>query len=354
MDEWDENLFEHTKMTFGEHLDELRAALIKSVLALAIGFGIALFPPVAGGVVEYVQKPLKEALTEYYRGIAQREAYRILEQQRLAGMPVPEDLAAAAATIANDGLVPDERFVDPVALADVLEKIAPGAVDRSKIPPAETGTALRDRLVPFVMYHKLADDPRLRVVGLSVQEPFSVYIKAAIVVGAIIGSPFIFYYLWNFVAVGLYPHEKSYVHTFLPISIGLFLAGVMLAFFFVFRFVLAFLFQFYDWMGIDPDPRITDWLSFVLILPLGFGISFQLPLVMLFLERIGVFSVASYMSQWRMAVLVIFILAMILTPSDPYSMLLMAVPLTVLYFGGVAMCRLMPRRTPAPIEPATE
>ncbi len=155
------------------------------------------------------------------------------------------------------------------------------------------------------------------MVGLSVAEPFSVYIKAALVVGTVLASPFVFYFLWNFVAVGLYPHEKKYVHTFLPISLGLFLAGVLLAFFFVFRFVLAFLFQFYDWMGIDPDPRITDWLSFVLILPLGFGVSFQLPLVMLFLERIGVFSIASYMGHWRIAVLVICVLSMILTPSDP-------------------------------------
>jgi sec-independent protein translocase protein TatC len=116
--------------------------------------------------------------------------------------------------------------------------------------------------------------------------------------------------------------------------------------------VLAFLFTFFAWMGIDPDPRITDWLTFVLILPLGFGISFQLPLVMLFLERIGVFTVASYMSHWRISILVIFVLAMILTPSDPYSMLLMAVPLTALYFGGVAMCQLMPRRSDASGETA--
>lgn len=348
MDEWDDNQFEHTKMTFGEHLDELRAALIKAVLALAIGFLVALWPPIAGGVVSYVQTPLKEALAEYYQGVARREALRILEELRLRGLPVPEDPAAAADLIATEGLVPDLRFVDPGALADTLEEAAPGAVDRTKLPEATASLNLRDRLVPFMLYHKLADDPRLRVVGLSVQEPFSVYIKAAFVVGAVIASPFVFYYLWNFVAVGLYPHEKSYVHTFLPISLGLFLAGVALAFFVVFRFVLSFLFQFYEWMGIDPDPRITDWLSFVLILPIGFGISFQLPLVMLFLERIGVFSVASYMGQWRMAVLVIFVIAMVLTPSDPYSMLLMAVPLTVLYFGGVLMCKLMPRRNPAP------
>jgi sec-independent protein translocase protein TatC len=98
-------------------------------------------------------------------------------------------------------------------------------------------------------------------------------------------------------------------------------------------------------MGIDPDPRISDWLTFVLILPLGFGIGFQLPLVMLFLERIGIFNVAAYVKHWRISVLVICVLSMILTPSDPYSMILMAVPLVCLYFLGIAMCRMMARRT---------
>ena len=69
-----------------------------------------------------------------------------------------------------------------------------------------------------------------------------------------------------------------------------------------------------------------------------------MPLVMLFLERIGLFSIASYMSNWRIAVLVIFVIAMVLTPSDPYSMMLMAVPLVLLYFGGVLLCKMMPRR----------
>ena len=98
-------------------------------------------------------------------------------------------------------------------------------------------------------------------------------------------------------------------------------------------------------MGIDPDPRITDWLTFVLILPLGFGISFQLPLVMLFLERIGIFTIETYAGNWRISVLVICFIAMVLTPSDPYSMMLMAVPLVFLFFFGILLCKLMPRRT---------
>ncbi len=145
-------------------------------------------------------------------------------------------------------------------------------------------------------------------------------------------------------AAGLYPHEKNYVNVFLPISLSLFLAGAMLAFFFVFDPVLDFLFSFNKWMNIDPDPRISEWLSFVLMLPLGFGISFQLPLVMLLLERIGVVTIASYLDKWRLAILVIFVVSMLLTPADPISMLLMAVPLTLLYFGGIALCRWMPRR----------
>jgi sec-independent protein translocase protein TatC len=80
-----------------------------------------------------------------------------------------------------------------------------------------------------------------------------------------------------------------------------------------------------------------------MMLPLGFGISFQLPLVMLFLNRIGIFTLEAYLSRWRIAVLVIFVLAMFLTPADPISMLLLAVPLTILYFGGVALCKWLPR-----------
>ncbi len=182
----------------------------------------------------------------------------------------------------------------------------------------------------------------INVQALSVHEPFMIYIKAALIVGFILASPWVFYQIWTFVAAGLYPHERHFVYRLLPASIGLFLAGAALAFFFVFEPVLDFLFQFNRTMGISAEPRITDWLTFVLLLPVGFGVSFQLPLVMLFLERIGIMTVESYLSRWRIAVLVIFILSMLLTPADPISMLLMAIPLTALYFGGIGLCKVFP------------
>ena len=183
----------------------------------------------------------------------------------------------------------------------------------------------------------------VRIQTLNAHEAFMIWIKAAVITGFVVSSPWVFWQIWNFVAAGLYPHEQKYVWVFLPFSLILFLAGAALAFFFVFKPVLEFLFTFNKAMNIDPDPRISEWLSFVLILPLGFGISFQLPLVMLFLQRIGIFSVTDYLAKWRVSILVIFVTSAFLTPADPISLLLMAVPLTFLYFGGIILCQWMPR-----------
>ncbi len=341
---YNEDLFESTKMTFGEHLEELRGSLVKATVALVVGVLIGLI--FAGDVVDYVQTPLKAALEDYYTRLEMEEYRAYLEQQRLEGKPVPQDIDAAAKAFAELGLMTEERLVNSSDLAELLAQLFPEAVDKAALPQRSPEQALRhEDLVSLRMYYSVKDDPRVRVVGLGVQEPFVVYMKAAFVSGAVLASPFIFYFIWQFIAAGLYPHEQRYVHIFLPFSTGLFLAGAALAFFVVFKYVLAFLFTFFDWMGIDPDPRITDWLTFVLFLPLGFGISFQLPLVMLFLERIGIFTIATYLGNWRISVLVICVIAMVLTPSDPYSMLLMAAPLILLYFFGIALCRMMPRRT---------
>ena len=184
---------------------------------------------------------------------------------------------------------------------------------------------------------------KVRFQVLNAQEAFMIWMKAGLMSGLILASPYVIYQIWIFVAAGLYPHEKHYVYLYLPISFALFLGGASLAFAFVFRPVLDFLFTFNKGMNADFDPRIGEWLSFVLILPLGFGISFQLPLVMLFLNRIGVVSLDLYLAQWRIAILIICVLSMVLTPADPISMILMAVPLCLLYLLGIVFCKFMPK-----------
>ena len=202
-------------------------------------------------------------------------------------------------------------------------------------------------LAPVTIWRPSTDDERVMPKSMGAAESFVIYMKAAFLSGLIIFSPLIFRELWLFVASGLYPHERRYVYIFFPFSVGLFICGALLAFLAAMPPVLHFLLGFNEWLGQSPETRISEWLSFVLFLPLAFGIGFQMPLVMLFINRIGLVSVESYWRGWRIAVLVIFILAPILNPSpDPYSMLLMAVPMTLLYFGGILLCQYATRRKP--------
>jgi sec-independent protein translocase protein TatC len=326
----DDDLFQSSTMTFGEHLEELRVCLIRASAGLAVGVLLGLF--VARPVVHLIEAPLRRALGEYYSERA-LETFDDWRPRTPGGPPLPYVRSEVADAVERHGMTFELREVHPDRLARVLGT-------GSEVSASGTAAAFAtDALVPVLLWQPLARDARVSITTLSAQEAFGIYVKAALVVGVVLASPWIFYQLWTFVAAGLYRHEKKWVWTFLPISVGLFLAGVFLAFFFVFDFVLDYLLQFNAWLGLDPDPRISEWLSFVLLLPIGFGLGFQLPLVMLFLERIGVFDVAAYASQWRMAVLVIVVVSALLTPADPYSMLFLAAPLCLLYFGGIGLAR---------------
>jgi len=320
-------------MTFGQHLEELRRCLFKAIAGLAIGCMIGLLPSVSGPVVRFTTTPVEKALTAYYQKQAEDKVLAPEEKQTLrdAGCS-DEDMKRISEIVKNEH---KSLEVKNYFLPQLLKQLD---LPESKDP------ARADDQIKLVQFTPIADNPRIHMQSLNAQEMFMIYLKASILVGAVLGSPWIFFQIWTFVAAGLYPHERRYVHVFLPMSIGLFLAGAALAYFFAFDKVLTFLLSFNQMMGVDPDLRINEWMSFVLLLPLGFGVSFQLPLVMLFLERIGLFTVKSYLASWRMAVLVIFIMAMILTPTgDPYTMLLMACPLTLLYFGGAGLCKVFPR-----------
>jgi sec-independent protein translocase protein TatC len=348
----DEDLFQSSTMTFGEHLEELRTCLIRAALGLAVGVAVGFF--LGRPVVHLIEQPLRKALGKYYseRAVETFDEWR----PRVAGgasLPYSRDEVVDAVA---RGMTFELREVHGDRLARALGTApadGPALGDGTKPPAAAPGFPA-DSLVPVLLWQPLSRDSRVSITTLSAQEAFGIYIKAALLVGIVVSSPWIFYQLWTFVAAGLYPHEKRWVRLFLPISVGLFLAGVCLAFFFVFDFVLDYLLDFNRWLGLDPDPRISEWLSFVLILPIGFGIGFQLPLVMLFLERIGVVDVETYTSQWRLAVIAIFVVSAILTPADPYSMLFLAGPLCLLYFGGVAICRWAGAGEPAGRQLATK
>jgi sec-independent protein translocase protein TatC len=347
----EDNLFRESTMTFGQHLEELRVCLFKAIGGLLVGFIIGLM--VGNHVVAFIHRPLFRALHSYYQRDSEERVNKAMADLKESGETVPWTKEQVTDFVEKDDLFADEFYMDPEQVVRELKETYPERFKSLELPPdkpsgkngEKTATDQPQKMVRLFLWHRGANDPRLQTKGLAMSEPFSIYIKASLLVGVLLASPWIFWQIWHFVAAGLYPHERRYVHYYLPFSLGLFLLGAALAFFVVFEPVLNFLLSFNRSQGIVPEPRINEWLNFVLILPIGFGIGFQLPLVMLFLERIGVFTVQTYLKQWRVAVLVIFVLAAILTPPDPYSMMLMACPLTFLYFGGILMCKLLPRHT---------
>jgi sec-independent protein translocase protein TatC len=384
-----DDLFEGTTMSFGEHLEELRKSLFKSMFGLVIGALLGML--VANWVVKQIQTPLARALTNFYvekavdeikakyPGEVPAEVVAFIEEnkfvyeeeyhernllKRLVAEPdVPEEKPSTDSGAATEnsssaeqepekGAPNDPAGASAEALAEswswksFLKYLGYGEEDRPVDPHGELSILAKQKLPPpdtHMVKIRVWRPLDIRITSLSAQEVFMIWVKASLIAGMVISSPYIFYQIWHFVAAGLYPHEKNYVYLYLPFSLGLFLAGAALAFFFVFDPVLDFLFQFNKSMGIDPDPRINEWLGFVLYMPLGFGVSFQLPLVMLFLNRIGIFSIEQYLAKWRIAILTIFVISMVLTPADPMSMLFMAFPLTFLYFFGVGLCKWMPR-----------
>jgi sec-independent protein translocase protein TatC len=352
----DETRLEQSKMSFGEHLEELRKALFKSIAALLVGFLIGLF--VGNYIVDYVQTPLRASLKTFYLRQAEKKQQTWLEEMKAQGQEVPEGYVMSAADLERLGLIPQEYLVAPQDLAALLKQAYPGLANQpappaaaedapttpegEKVQPGGPGLT-RKSMLHLRLYQPIEEDVRMRVVALNAQEPFMVYIHSSFVAGIVLASPFIFYFVWEFIAAGLYRQEQRYVYTYLPISVALFVAGAALAFFFAFQPLLDFLLWYYEQMQVEPDMRLSEWISLVLLMTLGFGLSFQLPLIMVLLERIGIFTVDTYWRKWRAAVVVIAIVAMLLTPStDPYSMLLMGVPMVLLYFGGIWLCRYMP------------
>jgi len=381
-----EDLFADSTMSFGEHLEELRSAIAKSVVGVVLGFILGLC--IGEYIVAWIQTPLTQALESHlianaiadvkqeyqqrneemtpelegflveHKMVFDKVYIEAAEVSRVQGVVAEQEEAgatrsdAASADSARDvpsapapGVKPPPQD-DAPSQAESASKGKASSHDTAKPIAAET-TILGGKPQPPKQYFvetRVWRPIRAVVRSLSAQEAFMIYIKAAFVAGLVISSPYVFWQIWSFVAAGLYPHEKRYVHVYLPFSLGLFLAGAALAFFGVFPFILKFLLAFNKAMNIDLDARISEWISFVLLMPLGFGFAFQLPLVMLFLNRIGLFSIEAYWSKWRIAVLVVGVLSAILTPSpDPVSMLMMAVPMTSLYFLGIALCKFMPR-----------
>ncbi len=357
------DLFDDSTMSFGEHLEALRVHLWKALIGVFIGVVFALFQ--GSAIIGIVRGPIDRALVNYSEEDVHddTEALQNIDFWQKAKRYFSEQFSTDALFDGDEKTDPGKTEADvpevssaPVSdtirvainageLGEALHGVDPKAYPA---PPEEARTvSLNLNLsAPEFRQFKLTAERARQVVALNVQEPFLTYLKVSMISGLVLASPWVFYQLWMFVAAGLFPHERKYVYLYGTVSGVLFLVGVVFCFYLVFPFVLKFLLGFNKLIGVHPQIRLSEWISFAVTLPLLFGVSFQLPLVMLFLERLSILSVNDFRDKRRMAILVIAILSMLLTPADPISMLMMMAPLVLLYEMGIGLCLLSPPKSP--------
>ncbi len=181
------------------------------------------------------------------------------------------------------------------------------------------------------------------LVGTKVLEPFQVRLKLAALVGIIGSAPVWLYQLWAFVSPGLHARERRYAVPFVFTSLTLFVIGV----FFAYRVMPTGLNVLIGLGGgyIEPFFRAADYLNFVGLMLLGFGVMFELPLILFFLGLAGVVTPPLLRAQRKLAIVAVVALAAVVTPTqDPYTLLVMALPLYALYELNIVLLALVGRR----------
>ena len=172
------------------------------------------------------------------------------------------------------------------------------------------------------------------LIATNVISPFLVPLKITLLLSFLVALPVVLYQLWAFVAPGLYSHEKRLVLPLVVSSTMLFLAGVAFCYFFVFGRVFHFI-QTFAPKSVNVAPDIEAYLGFVLTMFLAFGATFEVPIVVVVLTRMGVVSVAKLREFRAYFIVVAFIVAAVITPPDMVSMLALAIPMCLLYEVGL-------------------
>ena len=282
-----------SRMSLGEHLDELRSRLLKGLAAVAIAFAVAW--GFRERVAVFVLSPYRQAM-DLLETQLQDEADRILA--------------------ANPARKRTEFYVT----ADPEDR----------------------RLSRFDK----------RAITTKPGESFFFNLKVALYASVFVGSPVLLWQLWRFVSAGLYRHERRALTRFFPVSLGLFVLGVFFGFRWMVPWAMYFLNQDVSIELVIPDIKLEDFLTFLSSLCLALGVVFQLPVLMAFLGLAGIVE-PSTMARYRGHFVVgAFVLAAILTPPDPFTQILLGLPMVVLYEVGIWSARILARRERRSVEGA--
>lgn len=196
--------------------------------------------------------------------------------------------------------------------------------------------------MPYI--NVMGEEARLQT--LAPADGFVSYMKISLIGGLVISSPWVFYHLWMFVATGLYSNERRYVNMAIPFSAALFVTGALFFIFVVAPITLGFFVKFNQRM-LDVSSNFTfqKYISFVSTLMLVFGIAFQTPVAIFFLNKTGLVSIQTLRSSRKFVLLGIFVVAAFVTPPDVVSQITLALPLYLLFELGIALSYIAGRKS---------
>lgn len=185
----------------------------------------------------------------------------------------------------------------------------------------------------------------VKLLATGVVAPFMVPLKVTLFVAFVIALPFVLYQLWAYIAPALYRREKRLVLPVIVSSVGMFGLGMAYCYFIVFGMVFKFI------AGFSPDsvnfaPDIDSYFSFVLTMFFAFGLTFEVPILVMVLNYVGLADVQKLIKARPFFIVGAFVIAAIFTPPDVLSQLLLAVPLVILYEGGIILVKLFGRKRP--------
>lgn len=189
-------------------------------------------------------------------------------------------------------------------------------------------------------------EPGEKLIYTGLPEAFFTYMKLAFLCGVLVASPVILYQFWMFVAPGLYTTEKRMLAPVIILSTLFFIGGGLFGYFFVFPIGFQFFLGF-STDTIRPLLSMREYLSFASLFLIAFGVIFELPLILIFLVKLGVLSIEFLEKQRKFAILAIFLMAAVLTPPDVVSQLMMAIPMIILYEISIIGAKIFARKPAA-------
>lgn len=175
--------------------------------------------------------------------------------------------------------------------------------------------------------------------AFNVVDPIALYLKVIIFLAVVIISPIIMYQFWSFISPGLHETERRVTLSYIPFAFILLLIGIAFSYFVLVPFVMNFMKELSAELGITQTVGINEYFTFLFQILIPFGVIFQLPIVLLFLSRLGILDPAKLVKVRKIAYFVLFIIAAFITPPDIMSHLLVTVPLFLLYEVSIVICR---------------